>query len=63
MSQDSIRDLLLAKGKELFQGPPRPVPFTDNARANAYLNRGQLPTSWSWGFETDAKAFTELHLP
>lgn len=38
MSTDAIKDLLLCRGEELFQAPPRVVPFTNQPDADALLN-------------------------
>lgn len=38
MSADAIRDRLLAWGRELFDAPRKPFPFTNNAEADALLN-------------------------
>jgi endonuclease-3 len=38
MSGDAIKDLLLRRGEELFQAPPRIVPFTNEPDADALLN-------------------------
>ncbi len=38
MSTHAVKDLLLRRGEELFEAPPRVVPFTNQADADALLN-------------------------